>query len=253
MSAATTSESKIMTAEPTDERAAAEALKERLGLAVDLPSLEAALTHPSYTNERPECPDNQRLEFLGDAVLGLCVSELLMAAFQDVDEGQLTVMRASLVNAGALAAIARRLQLGAALRLGRGADAAGERDRKNVLADAMEAVFGAVFQDAGLDACRALTHDLVGAVIAKLVDSGGIRRDAKSRLQETLQAAGEPPPRYEVVSTEGPPHARSFIVRAVVAQSGKPDLVAEGTGRSKKLAEQVAATRALDLLEAIES
>lgn len=242
-----------MTVHPRDEEASFEALKERLGLTADLPSLEVALTHPSYTNERPECPDNQRLEFLGDAVLGLCVSELLMEAFRNVDEGQLTVMRASLVNAGALAAIARRLQLGTALRLGRGADAAGERDRKNVLADAMEAVFGAVFLDAGLDACRVLTQKLVSGVVAKLVDSGGIRRDAKSRLQEALQASGKAPPRYDVVSTEGPPHARSFVVHAVIVQPGQPDLIAEGTGRSKKLAEQMAASKALDLLESMDT
>lgn len=236
-----------MTGSTRDVLVLADMLRQHLEIDAELPSLGTALTHPSYTNERPECLDNQRLEFLGDAVLGLCVSELLMQAFRDVDEGQLTVMRASLVNAGALAVVARRLDLGAALRLGRGADAAGERDRKNVLADALEAVIGAVFVDVGLEACRQLTRWLLGEAVAKLVRSGGTRRDAKSRLQEVLQARGVAPPRYEVVSMEGPPHARLFRVRAVVLLDGE-QIVSEGSGASKKRAEQAAAEVGLQRL-----
>ncbi len=223
-----------------------EELRERLGLEAPTPSMREALTHPSYANERPEQPDNQRLEFLGDAVVGLCVSEMLMDAFRDVDEGQLTVMRASLVNAGALAGLARSLDLGSAIQLGRGADAAGERRRKNVIADAMEAVLGAVFVDLGLSACRELTARLLGDEVAKLVATGGTPRDAKSRLQELLQGRGATPPTYEVVATDGPPHARTFVVRVEIASADDVDaLGAEGSGRSKKVAEQEAAAAAL--------
>jgi ribonuclease III len=220
------------------------ALLERLGLEGPLPQLATALTHPSYSNEQPEYHDNQRLEFLGDAVFGLCVSELLMASFDGVDEGELTLMRASLVNAGALAAIARDVALSSYLRVGRGADAAGERHRDNVLADALEAVMGAVYVDRGLAACRELSSRLLGDAVARLVASGGIQRDAKSRLQELVQAHGGEPPEYHIVATEGPPHARRFTVSVTVALR-EESIVREGEGRSKKLAEQAAAGAAL--------
>lgn len=234
-----------------DRDAVLKALERRLGLSdVSVPSLVVALTHPSFTNEQPDHPDNQRLEFLGDAVLGLCVSEMLMEAFQEVDEGQLTLMRASLVNAGALAKLARALDLGDVLQLGKGAAAGGERHRKNVLADAMEAVIGAVFTDLGLNACRAMTAQLLGSEIERLVSSGGIRRDAKSRLQELLQSRQGQPPSYEVVATDGPPHARTFVVRVTVpALNDAEGFDAEGEGRSKKLAEQAAAAAALAQLD----
>ena len=163
--------------DPADAQAQAmAALAERLEIADgdDLGEhLLQALTHPSFANEQPEAGDNQRLEFLGDAVLGLCVSELLMDAFEDVDEGSLTVMRASLVNARALAEAARHWQFADALRLGRGADAAGERHRDNVLADAVEAVLGAVYLDRGLDVARALAERIVSQRLEALVQNGG--------------------------------------------------------------------------------
>jgi ribonuclease-3 len=116
----------------------------------------------------------------------------------------------------------------------------------------MEAVLGAVFTDLGLDACRALTARLLGDEVSKLVDAGGIRRDAKSRLQELLQSRGTSPPAYEVVATEGPPHARSFIVRATISATGEsPAIEARGEGRSKKVAEQAAAEVAIRELEAL--
>jgi ribonuclease-3 len=232
------------------------ALSEWLGVSEPLSHLDEALTHPSYRNEQrqSEAVDNQRLEFLGDAVLGLCVSEMLMDSFADVDEGQLTVMRAALVNAQALASAARALGLGDALRLGRGADAANERQRANVLADAMEAVIGAVYLDEGLDRAREVSRRLLGERIARLVADGGTERDPKSRLQELLQARGLEAPSYAVVEVEGPPHARTFTVRVDCylepAVSGEsPMLSGEGIGRSKKLAEQAAARAALDVLE----
>ena len=211
-----------------------------------------ALTHPSYANEQKvPSPDNQRLEFLGDAVLGVCVSELLMDAFENVDEGTLTVMRASLVNTGALAKAAKRLGIPAALRLGRGADAAGERHRTNVLADGMEAVIGAVYLEGGLTAARKVSRRVVGDALDKLIADGGIKRDPKSRLQELVQARGLDAPVYSVVQAEGPPHARMFTVRVEVKlDRGSDDaVVGDGNGRSKKLAEQEAARAALAALD----
>jgi len=227
-----------------------ERLVERLALDAPTVRLEQALTHPSFANEqRREAPiDNQRLEFLGDAVLGLCVSEMLMEAFTSVDEGALTLMRASLVNTDALADCAGALELGAALRMGRGAAAAGEHQRANVLADVMEAVIGAVFLDHGLDKAREVSRVALADGIAQLLNDGGIERDAKSRLQELVQARGSEPPTYTVAEMEGPPHARLFTVEVSVQSEPEP-IVARGTGRSKKLAEQAAATAALAQLD----
>jgi ribonuclease-3 len=250
--------------------AAAVSIAARLGLDASAPHLEEAFTHPSLTNEQ-RCPgaepirDNQRLEFLGDAVLGLAVSELLVTTRGDLDEGQLTFMRASLVNARTLAEIAGELDLGQALRLGRGADATGERDRPNVLADALEALVGAVYLDQGLDEVRRLVRLLVGDRIGELARAGAVQRDAKSRLQELLQARGLTPPRYRVVAEQGPPHAREFWVEVTLVLldgavvGAEPDEAtadgstrytwrATGQGRSKKLAEQAAASAALERL-----
>ncbi len=247
----------------TWEQAAAE-LQQRLGLDGDLPHLGEALTHPSYTNERRRSDetDNQRLEFLGDSVLGLCVSELLMEAFSEVDEGALTVMRAALVNADALAAGARDIDLAAALRLGRGADAAGERHRTNVLADGMEAVIAAVYLDQGFEEARRVSRLVLESRLAQLVENGGIERDPKSRLQELAQARGLANPCYVIAAVEGPPHARTFTVEVIVAESAEDSAAVEasgpaevrpatgrGTGRSKKVAEQAAARAALAALD----
>src|SRR5262245_10337329 len=136
-------------------------VSEVLGLPVDAPHLEEALTHPSYANERRSRRHNQRLEFLGDAVLGFCVSELLVARYPDADEGTLTRLRAQLVNAEALASWARKNGLADELRLGRGADASGLRSSTNVLADAVEALLAAVYLDAGLDQARKLCERIV--------------------------------------------------------------------------------------------
>ena len=230
-------------------------LLDGLGLDSEPSHLIEALTHPSYANERPDArTDNQRLEFLGDAVIGLCVSELLMDYFEDVDEGVLTVMRSALVNAQALADAGRGIGLADALLLGRGADAGGERHRTSVLADGLEAVVGAVFLDVGLDGARGVCQRVLGDAVATLVASGGTERDAKSRLQEALQAEGMPPPHYEVVASEGPDHAREFTVRvSIEVASGAADAApvdGVGKGRSKKLAEQAAARTVLAILRA---
>ncbi|MDI3283193.1 ribonuclease III [Polyangium sp. 15x6] len=220
-----------------------EALLARLGLSGELPHLEEALTHPSFSNEQRKgaCADNQRLEFLGDAVLGLCVAELLMQRFPGADEGELSRMRASLVNPNPLAAWARTVELGAALRLGRGAQAAGERDRTNVLADAVEAMMGAIYLDRGFDAARLFVHAVIAEPLARLTEGPERTRDPKSELQERVQATGGPSPRYRVVRVEGPPHHRDFTVVVEIDER----VVGEGQGRSKKLAEQEAARAAI--------
>ena len=215
-------------------------------LAGQLPHLEEALTHASFANEQRSGRrvDNQRLEFLGDAVLGLCVTELLMERYPDAREGELSLMRAALVNTDALANWAREVGLGAALRLGRGADVAGERDQTNVLADATEALVAAVYIDRGLDTARALSRRIIAGPIGRLQGGARIGRDPKSQLQERIQARGGPSPRYRIVAIEGPDHERLFT--AVAEADG--EILGEGRGRSKKLAEQAAARGALEAL-----
>ena len=207
-----------------------------------IPRFEEALTHSSYGNETG-IPDNQRLEFLGDAVLGLCVSELLGAARADADEGLLTRMRSALVNAEALASWARRVEVGATLAFGRGAALGSERDQTNVLADAAEALVAAVYEARGLDAARALVRDIVSDRLDK-VDVLGVR-DPKSELQERVQARGMPAPTYRVVGIRGAPHDQVFLVEVLLNE----DALARGEGRSKRQAEHAAARSALDLLE----
>jgi ribonuclease-3 len=218
------------------------ALLERLGVSGALSHLDDALTHASFANEhRGGCPDNQRLEFLGDAVLGLLVGEILMERFPAAKEGELSLLRSLLVSADALAQWARSVELGPALRLGRGADTAGERERDNVLADAAEALVGAVYLDQGLPAARALAVGIVTEPLARLEVRGAVDRDAKSELQERVQAGGGASPRYRVVGAEGPDHRREFVVEVEVDGV----VVGLGRGRSKKLAEQAAARAAI--------
>jgi ribonuclease-3 len=211
----------------------------------DLDHLEQALTHPSHANERKKGPrlDYQRLEFLGDAVIQLCVSEALMARFPEAREGELSFLRSSIVSTEALADYARSVDLGASLLLGRGADAAGERAQSTVLADAIEAVVGAVYLDRGLDVARALVTN----VIELGLEARGQKplRDAKSELQEKVQALGGAAPRYRLVGTTGPDHSRQFSVEV----DGLGRVLGRGAGRSKKAAEQDAARAGLQALE----
>lgn len=217
-----------------------ERVSELLGLPAGAPHLEEALTHPSYANERRSGRHNQRLEFLGDAVLGFCVSELLVARYPEADEGTLTRLRAQLVNAEALASWARKNGLPRVLRLGRGADASGLRSSTNVLSDAVEALLAAVYLDAGLDAARRLCERIVESELP-LEDQVGAR-DPKSELQERLQALGGGAPVYELVDAGGPAHERWF--RVSVRQGDR--LLGEGLGRSKRAAERAAAAEALE-------
>ena len=230
-----------MTAKDDALRAARDELALRLTAIFgegDAPRLEEALTHPSFANESSK-PDNQRLEFLGDAVLGLCVSELLGERHPDADEGTLTRMRAALVNAEALARWGRTMNLAACLAMGRGARAGSEQDQTNVIADAVEALVAAVYVGRGLDAARSLVRE----VVREPLDSGEVlsTRDPKSLLQERVQALGRPAPAYRTVEVSGPAHDPRFVVEVTVA--GAP--LARGEGRSKRLAERDAAAHAL--------
>lgn len=208
-----------------------------VGLPSDSPRLDEALTHPSYSNERRDLPDNQRLEFLGDAVLGFCVGELLFVREPSANEGVLTRMRAQLVSAEALSLWAREHEVSKALRLGRGAEAAGLGDATNVLADAVEALVAAVFLERGLDAARALCASIAEPALRAV----GPDLDPKSELQERLQAQSGVAPSYELVETGGPAHDRWF--RVEVRHRGM--LLGEGRGKSKRGAERAAAAQAL--------
>jgi ribonuclease-3 len=216
-----------------------------VGPSSEMPHLAEALTHPSYANELRRGAvrlDYQRLEFLGDAVLQLCISEALVERFPDAGEGELSRRRANVVGTDGLAAFARLHDLGSSLRLGRGADASGERTRPSVLADALEAVVAAVHLDLGLAAARTLALAILDAV----GDAPFLELDPKSALQERIQAGGEPAPTYALVAEEGPPHERIFVVRVDVGDRA----LGEGRGRSKKVAEQEAARVALASLDA---
>jgi ribonuclease-3 len=206
-----------------------------------IPRLDEALSHASFANETGG-PDNQRLEFLGDAVLGLCVSELLITAYGTADEGKLTRMRSALVNADALASWSRQVNLGDCLAFGRGAKLGSEREQTNVLADAAEAVVAAVYEAHGMPGARALVRDIVGERIASA--DALASPDPKSALQERVQVGGAPAPVYRVVGVHGAQHEQVFEVEVCIGE--RP--VARGEGRSKRLAEREAAAAALEIL-----
>jgi len=206
-----------------------------------------ALTHRSYANEAVGVVrDNQRLEFLGDAVLGLVIAEALFEAHPDYQEGGLSKCKAQLVCESTLASIARRLQLGDYLRLGRGEEASGGREKSSVLADAYEAVVAAVHLDGGFDAADAFVIRHHADAIREM--SSPIRvRDAKSRLQELIQQFTNIRPEYVIVDSRGPDHARVFSAEVRVLG----DLIGRGEGRSKKGAQQRAAAAALERRETL--
>jgi ribonuclease III len=203
-----------------------------------------ALMHSSRIPERsPEDPaeSNEKLEFLGDAVLELIVSEELVRAFPDWSEGQLSKSRARLVNAKVLSLAAQRLSLGNYLRLGRGEMKTGGRHKPALLADAYEAILAAIYLDAGLDAARGFVRrSLVEGTIVVEAERRG-RTDHKSVLQELLQSRGIAPGKYQIVEESGPDHEKTFRVEVRIAG----EITAIGTGKSKKEAEQSAAVAAL--------
>lgn len=206
--------------------------------------LVRALIHRSFKNENSEVPgDNERLEFLGDAVLELIVSHRLLNIFPDMKEGELSRARSRIVRAETLAEVARKLELGGILRLGRGEVGTGGRGKTTVLADALEALVGAVYLDSGL----AETTRVVEALLADLFRWPGpvlTERDPKSRLQVLVQDRGSPVPVYELLEEAGPPHEKRFVVG--VSVDGQQ--LARAEGKSKKDAETEAATLALESL-----
>ncbi|HEU4401272.1 MAG TPA: ribonuclease III [Candidatus Polarisedimenticolia bacterium] len=217
-------------------------LEDRLGHEFrDPPLLIRALTHSSFAHEGGGGPDNEALEFLGDAVLGFLVAEALLERFPDIDEGGLSKFKAFVVSRANLAAVSRRLGLGAYLRLGKTAERGEGRIKESLLADALEAVIAAVHLDGGVQPARALIGRLLGDQIEGLNRTEVEGKDYKTRLQEELQARARPTPRYRVTATEGPPHRPLFHVSLLV---GGEEL-ARGKGNSKKEAEQRAARLAL--------
>jgi ribonuclease-3 len=209
-----------------------------LGLAITPEALNHALTHRSYAYEQGGLPTNERLEFLGDAVLGVVVTEHLFVTYPDLSEGQLAKLRAAVVNSRALADVARGLDLGSVIYLGRGEETTGGRDKSSILADTMEAVIGAVFLAHGIDAARILVHHLFDPLMAD-VATRGAGLDWKTSLQEAASLAGLGVPVYEVVES-GPDHAKSFQAMVVIGRRR----YGPGAGRNKKEAEQNAAAMA---------
>lgn len=232
-----------------DERfaeACVSALEAKLGVRVgNLALAVAALTHKSYVNEhRDEAgSDNERLEFLGDAVVDLAVSHRLMERYPEASEGKLSKMRALIVHEEGLARVARAVGLGELLRLGRGEEQSGGRDKSSVLADALEAVIGAVYLSEGLSAALGLVDRSFAAALDGVLH-GWDGDDFKTRLQERVQERLRTSPRYRVVSEEGPDHLKIFEVEVQVGAA----FTATGRGRSKKEAEQAAAQKALEVL-----
>jgi len=221
-------------------------LEQRLGHAFARPErLAAALTHRSYAAEAglPEPTESQRLEFLGDAALGAVCAEWLVERRPDWREGTLTKVRSRLTNEETLERVARRLGLGGFLRLGRGEERSGGRGRRSVLADALEAVLGALWLDGGPAVVRRAFGEWFADEIAAAVDAGG-DDNPKGELQERLQRDGKDSPRYEIVEESGPSHARHF--RATVFRGEEP--LGEGEGASKREAEMNAARQALKRL-----
>ncbi|MBV9602762.1 MAG: ribonuclease III [Chloroflexi bacterium] len=208
--------------------------------------MESALVHTSYVNERPGrgLESNERLEFLGDAVLGVIVAHRLYELRPDSPEGELTVMRAWLVRQSTLARWARQLDLGPHLMLGRGEARGGGRDRPALLSRGFEAVIGAVFLDGGLDAAQTVLLPLIDSEIQAGFSPQRVV-DAKSRLQQVTQARFESTPVYNLVEHSGPGHAPVFVVEV---RAG-PEICARGSGHSKRAAQTAAAHAALQLLD----
>lgn len=201
--------------------------------------LTQALTHRSAG-----AANNERLEFLGDALIGFVIADALQERFPGADEGTLSRMRAALVKSESLAGLARELRLGDYLRLGSGELRTGGHGRESILADAMEAVFGAVYLDGGFDAARRVVLDRFGPAL-ELTGQSGAGKDPKTRLQEFLQAHQRPLPEYDIVTIDGDAHDQTFTVTCRLADS---DFSSRGLGTSRRRAEQAAAAAMLERL-----
>ena len=221
-------------------------LQKSLGVSFnDLSHLEQALIHSSYLNENPSFAptSNERLEFLGDAVLGLVIAEKLYLSFPQFSEGEMTRARAALVRRDTLARVARVISLGGFLYLGKGEEASGGRHKASNLAAALEAVIAAIFLDRDLATTKEIILRLFNEEIERAVSQGaGV--DYKSQLQELVQAKQQPPPVYELVEAVGPAHDRWFTVEVKISDT----VLGKGSGRSKKMAETEAAYSALQRL-----
>ncbi|MEE4114349.1 MAG: ribonuclease III [Desulfobacteraceae bacterium] len=231
---------------PTPADATHEGLERALGYRFRCAEqLTAALRHTSFVNEQPQAgiTSNERLEFLGDAVLNLVISHLLMARYPDLTEGELSRNRAQLVNETELATIAREIGLGPHLLLGKGEVQTDGREKNSILADATEAVIAAIYIDGGFDAAFGFVENQFRE---RLRNANRTRHDTdyKSMLQERVQSIHHDVPRYAVVDEFGPDHDKTFRVQMTVA-----GITAEGDGKSKKMAEQEAARAGLDLLD----
>jgi ribonuclease-3 len=211
----------------------------------DLHLLDTALTHRSYSNEirEPDLSDNERLEFLGDSVIALCISDILIVKYPMLKEGDLSKLRASVVNEYSLAKVAALFSLGSYLLLGKGEEASGGRTKRSILADAFEAVIGALFLDGGYKQVFPFIKNIFEPLLA-----GGIgdanHRDYKSMLQEFCQKEYNTIPHYEHIGKHGPDHDTLFEVRISIGEG----IEASGSGRNKKAAEQDAARKALEIL-----
>ena len=206
--------------------------------------LTEALTHRSYVNEceDPDVRDNERFEFLGDAVIDLVVSTELMRRYPDAREGPLSKFRASIVSEAALAKVAQRLDIGTALRLGRGEEMSGGRDKPSILSDALEALMAAVYLDGGLEAVTQVLLRWLEFPTSTVLHRG----DAKTELQQRVQADRHVTPTYRLIGESGPDHDKIFVVELLVDDK----VLARGEGRSKKEAEQQAAARVLERMNA---
>ncbi len=232
---------------PSDGRAAdadVSVLLTTLQVQVDSDLLDRALMHRSFAYENGGLPTNERLEFLGDSVLGLIVTDTLFRKHPDLPEGNLAKLRAAVVNSRALAGVARGLRLGSYVRLGKGEESTGGRDKSSILADTLEAVIGAVYLDGGMEAADPLVHRLFDPVIARSARLGA-GLDWKTSLQELTAAEELGGPEY-LVEESGPDHQKSF--RAVAKVGG--EVWGEGEGRTKKEAEQQAAEAAWTAISA---
>lgn len=218
-------------------------LGERLGMEFrDYSLLSRALTHRSYVNENPGTllEDNERLEYLGDSVIDFVVAGYLYHRFPEMDEGELTTLRAALVRAETLAQFARQIDLGRFLRLGYGEEESGGRERTPLLCATFEAVTGAIYLDQGLVTAQPFIEQFVGPMLEQ-IQAGALHKDAKSEFQVWAQARFNMTPHYQVVGSEGPDHDKTFTVRVLVGD----EAWGEGQGRSKQMAAQAAAAEAL--------
>jgi len=223
-------------------------LQQALGVSFNQPALLAqALTHSSFANENPGAAvSNERLEFLGDAVLALIVAENLYRNFPELPEGQMTKIRSYLVKQETLAQVAKGIELGAYLYLGKGEENSGGQEKPANLARARDAVIAAIYLDQGFPTTESLILKLLDPEFQAAI-SEDIVTDYKSRLQEYLQAQSQPAPNYQLIGTEGPDHAKTFIVEVCLNET----VLAIGSGRAKKLAEMEAARLALEKLSAL--